>query len=366
MRQILNIKVLFLLILTATLLSQPACHESTDNPTSATDWHIESPADHGLDPATLASLTTDIEVGEFDEIHSLLIVRDGVLVYEEYFRGYDPDDLHVLYSVTKSVAATLIGIALEEGAINSVDDKLLDLFPEYTVINNLNADKQAITLAHVLQMRAGFEWNEWSTPYTSPDNPVMNLASSSDWIQFVLDLPMANPPGSHYTYNSGCSVLLTGLIRNHTGQTAAAYAEDKLFEPLGISEYIWQMGPNGVNNGGWGLSLKPRDMARIGYLYLQNGEWNDERILSPDWIEASWTAYSEFGAGRGYGYQWWQMPDPQHLGQMIYYGHGFQGQFIFVLPHLDMVIVSTANNPDNPLANMRTMMFERIMAGMVR
>ena len=275
----------------------------------------------------------------------LLIARNGVLVYEEYFRGARRDGLHQVYSVTKSITSALVGMAVAEGRIASVQTSLLDFFPAYKAgLENQSDRKNRIALEDVLNMQAGFQWDEWSTPYSSPDNPTAQLARSADWMKFMLDLPVTSEPGTRFTYNSGATMLLSGVLRQATGSIPETYAREKLFEPLGIGAYSWREGPGGVTNTGWGLFLTPRDMARFGHLYLMNGLWGERRLISPEWIDVFREPASMLNAGTGYTYQWWLMPSPDDAQRFIPYADGYGGQYIFVIPSLDLVVVSTAEN----------------------
>ena len=334
-------------------LSLPSCE--VESPSSITDdWKISTSEAQGFDKSVLLELTNRIQAGTYGEIHSLLIVRHGYLVLEEYYRGYDRNRIHPVYSVTKSVTSALIGIAMDQGKLKGTDGKLLAFFPEYTSVANLDANKQAITLADVLTMRAGFDWNEQIAPYGDPRNPTYQLAASSDWIKYMLDLPMSDRPGTRFRYNSGCSVLLGGILRNATGVQAHEFARNYLFQPLGIVNVQWETGAQGLTNTGWGLSMQPRDMAKIGFLYLKNGLWESKRIISEDWVKTSTENHVDLSDPFSYGYQWWLMPlenvaghSPQADDIKIAWGWG--DQFIFVIPSLDMVVVSTAGNFYGPL-----------------
>jgi CubicO group peptidase (beta-lactamase class C family) len=232
-----------------------------------------------------------------------------------------------------------------------LDARLLGLFPQYPNLRNPDPRKDAITLGQVLTMTAGFEWNEWSVPYLDPLNPVVQLAQSPDWLRHVLDLPMADEPGTTFVYNSGCSTLLSGVVEQATGRHAESYAADRLFEPLGIKHWIWQTGPNELTATGWGLELTPRDMARFGLLFLEGGTFRGRRILSEEWVDRSTELHVGAFAGFGYGYQWWRLPSgyvgaggERHGG--VFFAWGWGDQFIFVLPAYEMVVVTTAGNYD--------------------
>jgi CubicO group peptidase (beta-lactamase class C family) len=284
----------------------------------------------------------------------LLIVRHGFLVFERYFRGYDGSRPHPVYSVTKSVTSLLVGIASDRGELGPLHQSLLSFFPEYESIESLDSNKRAIRLEDILTMRAGFEWNEQTAPYGTPANPTYQLAGSNDWIKFMLDRPMSDPPGVRFRYNSGCSVLLSGVLRHRTGKHAEEYAVSHLFVPLGISRFSWERGPQGISNTGWGLSMRPRDVARIGLLCLRKGEWHGDRIVSQEWVKESTTNHVSRSDMFSYGYQWWMMPLEGVRGHVprpddITIAWGWGDQFIFVIPYLDMVVVSTAGNYTGPI-----------------
>jgi len=332
------IAIFFCLLLPACFESQQPLGDgllsasSTPWPTSG--WQSSGLADEGLDPSYFDQMQAYIEQNQLD-LHSLLVVRHGRLVFEQYGVGYDANKTHTQFSVTKSVVATLIGVAIDQGYIQNVDEPILKLLPNRTV-NNADPRKQFITLENVLTMTSGIDWQEGDPAFNA-------LYVSPDWVQYMLELPMADEPGSRFLYCSGCSHLLTGILAETTGQNVTKFANDNLFQPLGIANYSWDTGSHQIPVGGWGLHLTPRDMAKIGYLYLMRGQWAGKQIVSADWIERAATLQVETGGDLGYGYQWWIYP---RYG--AYTALGRNGQTIFVIPQADMVIVATAqmNNHD--------------------
>ncbi len=305
-------------------------------------WATSTPEAQGLDPGVLADLGERTSSGEFGAVSSMLVVRNGRLVYERYHDGWEASDLHRAYSVTKSVTSLLVGIALEDGILPGLDAPVLDLLPGYDSIGNWSPLKEDITLAHALAMRAGFEWDELSTNYASGTNPTVALVTSQDWIQHVLSLPMAEDPGSAFTYNSGVSMLLGEMLALAAGTTAESFAETHLFEPMAITDWAWDAGPGGITNTGWGLWLRPRDMAAIGQLVLEGGTWEGTPIVLEQWLDESAIPRTQFTDGTGYGYQWWLGRGDAQERAVAAWGYG--GQFIVVLPDLDMVMVTTAEN----------------------
>jgi CubicO group peptidase (beta-lactamase class C family) len=272
------------------------------------------------------------------EVHSLLIVRNGYIVTDAYFYPFAEETLHNTFSVTKSITATLIGIALERGYIESIEQPVLEFFPERTVAN-LDANKQAMTLEDLLTMQTGFDF------ISMPEDTAWKMVlTSDDWVQFTLDLPMQEEPGTFFAYCSPGSHLLSAIIQQTTGMSALDFASECLFSPLGISDVGWPSDPQDITHGMSDLHLSPHDMAKIGCLYLNNGSWDGRQIVPAEWVTAATKAHVDFDNNRGsygsqendhgYGYQWWIKPD-----QYSAVGHG--GQYIVVSPDRNLVVVLT-------------------------
>ena len=335
--------VLILLLVPSLLVS--CSDECTTCPNDLGDWPVASPSSQGLNAGLLEDVTDELAAGNLGLVSSMLIVRHGHLVYEEYFLGMSSEELHNCYSVTKSFASALIGIARESGAIGAMGTPLLDFFPEYPLVANDGEWKRAITLEHALQMRTGIEWDEWSVNYSTPSNPVAALYGSDDWIKHMLDQEMGSEPGADFVYNTGVSLLLSGVLQNRIGMSAETFAQMVLFDPMAIHQWDWYTGPNGVTDTGGGLLLRPRDMAKFGYLYLHEGVWEPtgERLIPAAWVDVSTQRYTVWESGGGYGYQWW-ITSAEVNGETIRfpYAVGWGGQRIYVVPQLDMVVVMTA------------------------
>jgi CubicO group peptidase (beta-lactamase class C family) len=225
---------------------------------------------------------------------------------------------------------------MDQGYIQSVDQPVLSFFPERTVAN-LDARKEAMALEHLLTMTDGLDWVSKDIRFTSSGDTTPEMRQSSDWVQFTLDRRMAEEPGSRWNYNGGASHLLSAIIQETTGMTALEFAEEHLFGPLGISKATWSSDPQGRNYGAAYLRMMPRDMAKFGYLYLNEGRWDGEQIVPAAWVEASTTNHSPT-PGMYYGYQWWVMPWAGYYSAI-----GARGQYIIVLPELDMVVVFTSD-----------------------
>ena len=313
-------------------------------------WQVADPSAVGLEPAPLELLLTRIRSGDIRDIHSLLIVKDGYLVVEEYFPGGSREQLHTMQSVSKSITSTLIAAAIQRGLIDSTDDHLLDFFPHTQNITHLDDLKRSITLEHVLRMRLGLAWTELGLPYEDSLNSLHQLNNlDSDLYRFELDSPMAEPPGTSWLYNSGGTILLAGVLEHATGERADEFAEHALFSPIGIDSSCWSI-LNGVPHTGGGLSMTARDMARIGYLYLNDGVWDGTRLLPEGWVDRATsgqvTATAPGTTPFGYGYLWWLFPGPEdemaeEADASIYAAWGNMGQFIIVAPRYDLILVTT-------------------------
>ena len=228
----------------------------------------------------------------------------------------------------------MIGIALDQGLIESVDELMVDLFPDHP-FENLTSDKENITLHHLLTMSAGLEWYELEFPYSDERNTFRQWADGGYGIPFVLDQPTVATPGNEYSYNSGISHVLSGIVQKASGVRADSFALQHLFTPLGIDYYYWPIDDNGVAIGGTGVRLTPRDMARFGYLYLMEGVWEGEQLISSDWVELSRHKHiaRKYIPQNYYGYQFWV----NYTG--YYSAVGYGGQWIMIVPEHDLVVV---------------------------
>ncbi len=267
-------------------------------------------------------------------LHSLLVIRNGYIVSETYFQSYTKEIRHELYSCTKSFIATLVGIAIDQGMIDGVTPRVADLLGGRT-FQNQDRRKQAMTLEDLLTMRTGLDWIE-------ADGTFGRLYSQRDWVQVVMDLPMRAAPGSSFNYCSGCSHVLSAIVQLKTGMNTRAFADKVLFEPLGIRKLNWETDSMDLPIGGWGLQITPRDMAKLGYLYLNDGRWDGRQIVSAQWVKEATRKHTDTDSKLGYGYQWWTYPS-----WGAYVALGRDGQMIFVRPDLQLIVVTTANLPSH-------------------
>jgi CubicO group peptidase (beta-lactamase class C family) len=346
----------------------PAPAAGTALPVSTT------PAALGIDAAPLTALDADLASGKFPLVDSLLVMRCGQVVFdlryphdyaatygkEAHTKGplnarltgpynyFDPawhpyyqgTDEHTMQSVSKTVTSAIIGVAMARGAFRSpLSTPVLHYFdPEK--VKNVDARKRRMTLRDLLTMTSGLDWNE-DVPYADPNNPSDLMEAADDWVQFVIDRPMKDEPGSVFAYSSGATELLAYIFKRETGVDIEEYGRSHLFKPLGIHDYHWKRTPLGVVDTEGGLYLRAEDLAKIGLLYLNGGRWEGQPLMTADWVKESLTPRIDAGEGFQYGYQWWLLPhgDPKRLAWLA---RGMGGQRLIIIPEEHLIVVSTA------------------------
>jgi CubicO group peptidase (beta-lactamase class C family) len=311
-------------------------------------------ADAGVSPlppeihrAGLDSLVADIRGGAMGDIRSLLLLVGEQAPVEHYFRGSQRNDAAPVYSISKSITSLLAGIAMETGALDSLRAPIRSVLQAFDSLFAADPLRARITFEDLLTMRAGIAWDELSTPYTDPTNPVGRMLATRDWIGYALAQPMAAPPGTRYAYNTGATILLGEVVGLALRRPIASLAQERLFGPLGIAAPPWQHAANGVANAGSGLTLRPLDLLRIGRLVRDKGRYGDKQVVPAAWITASLVPHVGTTAIR-YGYQWWMWGargawDP---ADPVYVASGWGGQTILIFPSRAAVIVVTARNFD--------------------
>jgi len=310
-------------------------------------WPVSTPAAEALAAGPLQSALEAIRDGSYPGVDSMLVVRHGRLLVEGYFNGFGRDSLHDLRSTGKSFTSALAGIAIQQGLI-ALDDPISAHIPQFERHDNMDARKQVIRVSNLLNMNSGLECNDWQPASRGNEE---RMYPRRDWVGFILDLPMLFEPGAVAQYCTGGVVVLGYIISQRSGMALDAYADAYLFGPLGIQQSGWRRSPDGAATGGGGLRLRPRDAARLGQLYLEGGTRNGVRILPADWVELSQQRVNNMG-GDFYGYLWWKRDFP-HAGMTIesFFTSGNGGNYIFVLPALDLVVVFTGSNYNSPLGD---------------
>lgn len=306
-----------------------------------------------FDPSLSRKLEAGIEAGLLRDLHSVLVGHRGDLVLERYYSGedenwgtplgkvgFDAETLHDLRSVTKSIVGLLYGIALDRGLVPPVDAPLLAQFSDYP---DLAADtaKAGLTIEHALTMSMGLEWDE-NRPYTDPLNSEIAMENAPDRYRFILEQPVVAEPGTRWIYSGGSVALVGALIARGTGKSLSDFANEALFTPLGIDQFEWNSGPDGVPSAASGLRLRPRDLLRIGTMVLNHGEVDGKSIVSRDWIEASLKPAIETGDGLHYGRLWWLGEDATPAlsdSRKWAAGFGNGGQRLWLMPDAGLAVV---------------------------
>lgn len=320
-------------------------------------WKTAAADSAGVDSNQLLNLTRSMRAWPELGVHAILIERNGKLIYEEYFDGFDErwgiplgrvtmtaESKHDLRSVTKSVVSALVGIAHGEGAIPSLDQPLIRWFPEYPELDK--PEYRRVTVAHALSMTSGFQWNE-NVPYNDPRNDEIRMTRDAQPLRYALSRPFAFDPGAEFNYNGGLTQVLAAVLERATKMSLEDYARTKLFAPLGITDVEWIGDLAGMPAAASGLRLRARDLAKFGSLFLHDGKWNGKQVIPKNWVELSTRRHFRFrpragidaGGEFGYGYFWWYNCYPSSAGLIearTAVGNGQQR--VFVLPGLDMVV----------------------------
>jgi CubicO group peptidase (beta-lactamase class C family) len=342
--------------------------------TAGAEWPKSTPVGVGLDGGKLAAFDADLAAGKYGLADSLLVVRCGKQAFERsyphdygkiygdhaktagplnhdvsgeynyfspqfhpYYRG---TDLHTMQSISKTLTSITMGVAMQRKEFAAdLDAPIWKYFDGYHIAN-LDDRKRRITLRHLLTMTAGLEWHE-DLPYDDPKNSADVMEATHDWVQYVIDQPMAAEPGKDFVYNSGVTQLLSHIFKKVTGKNVDEYAAEFLFKPLGMT-YHWKRSPTGLADTEGGLYLSSRDLAKIGLLFLKNGAWEGAQIVPAEWVMLSVTPHVATGEGGWkYGFQWWLVPNPQSPERWVWAAHGFGGQQLLIVPEQELIAVFT-------------------------
>jgi CubicO group peptidase (beta-lactamase class C family) len=325
-------------------------------------WPTATPESVGLDGERLCGIAARLKETEAN-VHAVIIVRHGKMVFEQYFPGYDEPwgmgegrhdfdatTKHDMRSASKSVVSLLVGIAIDRELIKSADEPVVKFFPDYSALKTAGWDN--ITLRHLLTMSSGIQWDE-NRAWKDPQNDEPHLGSEADPFRYVLSKPIAAPPGTVWNYNGGATDLLGNIIERVSGKSLEAFAREALFTPLGISDWEWMKYRNEHIAAAVGLRLRPRDAAKIGQLVLNRGAWGGRQIVSPEWIEQSVRPrFQAIGYVSGlffYGQQWWMgrsIAQEKEVKWIAAMGSG--GQRIFIVPDRDLVVMTTSGRYFQP------------------
>ena len=363
--KILKNTFLIITLLFATLINL-MCSNNSKKKWPTNGWTYSSPKVQLMNLDSLERLSAKLSSGDLGYIDGMLVIRNGEIIFEKSYSNpydslfkstktapgkynyYDSEwhpfykntNLHTLQSVSKSFTAAAIGIAIKNGIIPNIHAKLSNYLSDPNIDDDL---KDAITIKDILTMTTGIKWDEVSMPYTDTSSSCVKMEASENWVQYVLNQPMIFKPGEKWEYSSGATMLLSHIITEASGQDLAKYLEKNLFNILGIKDYFWKHTPTGLTDAEGGLYLTPKDLAKFGYLYLNNGKWEGTQVLPHNWvslntdnpIDTPWPALK-------YGYQWWLMPYGD--GKITLLASGLGGQRLLVIPEYNIVAVFTGWN----------------------
>jgi CubicO group peptidase (beta-lactamase class C family) len=313
-------------------------------------WDFALPSEVNVESSGLGLVDDRIKNGIYGQIKSLIVIKDDKLIFENYYNGANRNENVNLWGSTVSISSILLGIAVDEGIIPSLETPIQELLPqtpEFVEPFESIPSKSRIVVRDLIAMRAGIAWVEILRP-GDPQNSPNRMSKFDSWSLFTLNELMDSEPGGRFTFNSGAMMILSQILQEQTEVSLEEFAETRLFEPMDI-EAAWTADLTNVTNAAWGLSTKPINIAKLGYLALKNGSWFGEQIVSSDYASEMGKLQSQFTFNFDYGYGWWRFSDFNELAQLssendIYFSWGNGGQFIFVVPHLDMVTITTAEN----------------------
>jgi hypothetical protein len=316
----------------------------------------------GMATGPIRAMMDHINGDGMHRIHDILILKNDKLVFEEYFPGYafvwdspgsdgawmeyTRETDHFMASVSKTVTSVVVGCAAREGLLPDLDRTVLDCFPEYGDI--LTDSKADLTLRHLITMTSGLAFDETTYPYSDPRNDITAMFAAADPLRYVLDMPLTSPPGDRFFYNSGTTNVLAAAVARAAGMSFLDYANLRLFDPLNTQGGVWKAFPSGHTFASGGLFLRPRELAKIGLLFLNDGLWKGKPIVDPEWIGRSLgqhVATIGFPFAFAYGYLWWIRDfDGNGATCRCYFAAGWGDQYLFLIPALDMIIVFNCGN----------------------
>jgi CubicO group peptidase (beta-lactamase class C family) len=309
--------------------SNPTYTDPRDN---SADWSPTSPAEQGMDSTRLRSGLT--KLGDNASLFSVLVIRHDHLVAERYFHGSSAHRSNNVHSASKSVLQALVHIAIAKGYIGSLDDPVADYLPEY--FDDASPDKKKITIRHMLTMKSGLDWTEDSTEG--------QVEKSTNWVRAILGRSLVALPGTTYNYSSGNTHVVSAALQKATRMSTCRFAHQYLFGPMGIAAEHWGRDPRGVFSGGYNVYLTPREMAKFGLLYLHDGKWGGRPLVPKSAVRAAQAKFTQVDDIFGYSEGWWMQTVS---GRSMYFAWGYGGQFIYVIPSADIVLVTSENTSDN-------------------
>ena len=346
MKKVINLIVIALLF--------SSCFVGEETPPDQDIWEYALPSEVGMSDDLLINLDTITSFGTFEPIRSMIIIKDDKLVFENYYVGDDRNSGRSLLRSSPIITILAIGIAFDEGWIPRLDIPIQSVLgEEYDDIFTTNALKTGITIENLLTHRGGFSWNENITSLQSANNDLNRVRSANDMVRFVLEKDMEANPGVRFNYNSGSAIILAKIVEEVSGQPFTEFVEERIFQPLGITDYLLTTDPSGNVNAATGLSLRHIDLTKIGYLYLKEGLWQNERIVSSQWIETVSSPQSVITNNVNYGYFWQVFSDNITFIPLLQPNDTyFFSQHVYINPSQNLLITfSTENIALNIISN---------------
>lgn len=315
-------------------------------------WKYGYPDDFNLSSFRLLEMNAIIKAGDnnrYRNINSLLIIKDDHIVFENHYNQEKRREKTFLGYGTSSLAVAAIGILLEEGLIESLSDSIYQYLPEYASSFPENSIKRNITFIHLLTHRSGFSWNDGILSRTSPDNDVNRMKSQNDWTAFVINKPMEALPGTRFNFNSASALIIGRVVESVTGKNYDDFVNERIFKPLEIKDYLWQRDFTNRINAADGLYISMFDFAKIGKLFLEQGNWFESSLLSEDWTTQSTSTQVELSTFDVYGYYWRKFGDNFTYSNKIeendvFFYFGESGNHLYIIPHKNMIVAIGANN----------------------
>ena len=295
-------------------------------------WQYAAPAEMGVDENILNTGLSTLE--NSPSIFSFILLRNGRILSEKYFNGSAPQHSNNVHSASKSIISAMIGIAIGQGFIDNIDQSIFDFFPEYPLAGD-DPEKANISIRHLLNMTAGLDWKE--------DNYEYQIEDENNWVNEILAYPLAHGPGSFFKYSTGNTHLLSAILTRAAGTSNCEYTHRQLLYKMGIAAEHWGRDPQEVQSGGYNFYITPRELAKFGLLYMDGGKWMGEQLVPQAWVETSLQNQATVGGNYNYGYCWW-LTDIS--GYEIKKAWGYGGQYICLIPELDIIVVSTSNTRD--------------------
>lgn len=376
-------------ILSIFLGSCSTLRDDQFNEPSNSTWIYSTAEKEGINQLVIDSIHNEISDGKYGFVDHFLLIKNGKIIADQHYKHdydsimklydttnyqynydhtdwhpyYNQSELHTLQSVTKSITSLIVGIAFDKGFISDINSPILPYFSDFT-IDPIDSIKSQISIEDLLLMQSGIEWDEES--YDEATNSCVIMEASNNWIQYVLNQPMDATPGTVFEYNSGASILLGKIVREATGKRIDKWAEEKLFKPLGITNYYWKKTPTGEIDTEGGLYLTPHDLAKIGYLIMNDGKWDNEQIISNSWIKKSIEPNDGFFEQIKYGYQW-LIPSHENGQPKIIAGNGYGEQYVMMSPEHDLLVVFNGwNHHDNPEKSTWNVLQNRIIPSILK